>query len=199
MHYVERLHEAGTQPSHGHADEPEAERAAAPHLRHQQEENAMHEHEGTTEHEAFRIPSALKKEHEELHAELVRATKLGGPVGEAAEAVAKALHPHFVKEEEYALPPLGLLPALAEGQVTPDMRAVLRLTDRLRKDMPEMLAEHQAVMAELKKLTEVARAERQHEVVQFAEKLGLHAQTEEQVLYPAALLVGEYVKLRLAP
>jgi hypothetical protein len=31
----------------------------------------------------------------------------------------------------------------------------------------------------------------------FAEKLTLHAQTEEEVLYPAALLVGRYVKLSL--
>jgi hypothetical protein len=32
----------------------------------------------------------------------------------------------------------------------------------------------------------------------FAEKLALHAKTEEDVLYPAAILVGEYLKLKLA-
>jgi hypothetical protein len=31
----------------------------------------------------------------------------------------------------------------------------------------------------------------------FAEKLMLHAKTEEEVLYPAAILVGEYLKLKL--
>jgi hypothetical protein len=31
----------------------------------------------------------------------------------------------------------------------------------------------------------------------FAEKLRLHAETEEQVLYPAAILVGEYVKAHI--
>lgn len=29
------------------------------------------------------------------------------------------------------------------------------------------------------------------------EKLMLHAQTEEEVLYPTALLIGEYLKLKL--
>jgi hypothetical protein len=57
----------------------------------------------------FEIPQSLKSEHRELHDELARATQAGGEIGEAARTVAMVLHPHFVKEEEYALPPLGLL------------------------------------------------------------------------------------------
>jgi hypothetical protein len=62
-------------------------------------------------------PKSLKAEHQELHAELANATKAGGKTGTAAQNVAKALHPHFLKEEEYALPPLGLLQVLAEGRL----------------------------------------------------------------------------------
>jgi hypothetical protein len=40
----------------------------------------------------FIIPSALRTEHEELHDELVCATKKPGNIGEAARAVAKVLH-----------------------------------------------------------------------------------------------------------
>jgi hypothetical protein len=89
------------------------------------------------------IPEALKAEHEELHAELVALTKAPGKVGEAARNVATLLHPHFVKEEEYALPPLGLLAPIAQGGVTPEMRAVLAMTDRLKKDLPHMLVGEQ--------------------------------------------------------
>jgi hypothetical protein len=32
-----------------------------------------------------------------------------GEVGEAAKAVARVLHPRFVDEEGFALPPLGVL------------------------------------------------------------------------------------------
>ena len=56
----------------------------------------------------FEIPESLELEHEELHRQLVHAVKEGGKIGEAAKAVAELLHPHFEKEEEYALPPLGL-------------------------------------------------------------------------------------------
>ncbi|HET7680205.1 MAG TPA: hypothetical protein VFK79_08755 [Xanthobacteraceae bacterium] len=64
----------------------------------------------------FEIPPALKTEHEQLHSELVRATKAGGRTGEAAKAVAKLMHPHFVKEEEYALPPTWPACSLVEGR-----------------------------------------------------------------------------------
>jgi hypothetical protein len=142
----------------------------------------------------FKIPGSLKVEHEELHAELVQATKVEGPVGEAARNVATLLHPHFVKEEEYALSPLGLLGPLATGAVTPAMREVLAMTDRLKAELPEMLAEHRAVVGALQKLIAAAKREDRSEVVRFAEKLMLHAQTEEEVLYPTAILIGEYVR-----
>ena len=48
------------------------------------------------------------------------------------------------------------------------------------------------------KLDDAAKAENKPHIVHFAEKLMLHAQTEEQVLYPAAILVGEVVREKLA-
>ena len=50
----------------------------------------------------FTIPTPLKLEHDELHADLVKATQAGGRVGDAAKMVARVLHEHFVKEEESA-------------------------------------------------------------------------------------------------
>ncbi|HEX2928673.1 MAG TPA: hypothetical protein VHV54_03100, partial [Candidatus Binatia bacterium] len=79
-----------------------------------------------------KIPRPLKLEHEELHEALVQATKTGGKTGEAAKAVAKVLHHHFVKEEEFALPPIGLLSLLARGKIDKKMLGVLAMTDRLK-------------------------------------------------------------------
>ena len=144
----------------------------------------------------FTIPSPLKLEHEELHAELVRATQTGGRVGEAAKGVARVLHDHFVKEEEFALPPIGLLSSLARGEVDDSMKSVFGMTDRLKAELPKMLEEHKAVVAALEKLIVAAEAEKKPEHARFAKKLMLHAQTEEEVLYPAAVLIGEYLKLK---
>lgn len=143
------------------------------------------------------IPHSLKVEHDALHAELVKATQEEGKVGEAARRVARVLHAHFVKEEEYALPPLGLLSRLAQGQVTPDMAAVITMTDKLKAELPTMLAEHQDIVAALNELAGAAGSENKPQYAEFAEKLRLHAQTEEEVAYPTALLIGEYVKLKL--
>ncbi len=144
----------------------------------------------------FAIPHPLKAEHEELHRCLANAARESGKIGEAARAVAKLLHPHFEKEERYALPPLALLAPLAAGKFTPEMAAVLPLTEKLRSNLDEMLAEHRAIVATLKRLVEAANAERMPEYALFAEKLMIHAQSEELISYPAALLIGEYIKLR---
>jgi hypothetical protein len=145
----------------------------------------------------FEIPHSLKVEHEELHAELTEATKAGGIISEAAKGVAEVLHPHFLKEEEYALPPLGLLSVLAQGQIIPEMREALTMTDRLKAELTQMLEEHKAIVVALAILTDAAKKEKKMEYARFAEKLILHAKTEEEVLYPAALLVGEYLRIRL--
>jgi hypothetical protein len=145
----------------------------------------------------FTIPESLKTEHEELHDELAKATHAGGRIGEAATAVAKLMHPHFIKEDEYALPPLGLLAAAATGLVVADMRAVLVLTDKLKADLPNMLEEHRSILSALERLIGAAKEENKPEFARFAEKLMHHAQVEEDVMYPAALLVGEFIRLKL--
>ena len=60
-----------------------------------------------------------------------------------------------------------------------------------------MSGEHKAIVGALEGLLEVAQAQNRPEYVDFAENLMTHAAMEEQVLYPAAVLVGEYLKLRL--
>ena len=145
----------------------------------------------------FIIPRPLKLEHDELHEQLRKATRESGALGEAAIAVAKLMHPHFVKEEEYALPPLGLLPLLAKGKVTPDMAAVLPMTDKLKAELGQMLAEHKSIVDALRNLVDAAKRANKSEHAEFAEKLILHAQTEEEVSYPTAILIGEYLKVKL--
>jgi len=110
-----------------------------------------------------------------------------------AREVARALHPHFVQEEEFALPPLALLAELARGGVTPEMAEVLPMTRRLKAELPAMLAEHEQIVGALDELRAAAKAANLPEYERFAEALTLHAQTEEKVLYPAAILIGEHV------
>jgi len=147
---------------------------------------------------AMDIPEPLKIEHRELHEALSAAARLPDRTGRAAEHVAELLHPHFVAEEEYALPQLGLLSATAAGREPADAREAIALSDRLKANLPRMLEEHKAIVVALEALERAARDEGHADVLRFAGSLKIHAQTEEQVLYPASILVGDYLKLKAA-
>jgi hypothetical protein len=142
------------------------------------------------------VPDLLKSEHEILHATLAQATREAGALGAAAKRVAALLHPHFVKEEQFALPPLALLPRLARGEVTADMEHALTLTERLERELPGMLEDHRAIVGALGELRSVAHAAHRPEYAEFADDLIRHAQTEELLLYPAAIVAGRYIRAR---
>jgi hypothetical protein len=143
------------------------------------------------------IPRSVQTEHDAIHATLKEATGTGGRVGPAAQALAHVLHPHFVREEEIALPPLGLLLRLASGEFTSDMADVLPMTDALKEELPRMLEEHTSIRAAVENLRAAARADQAGKYEQLANDLALHAQTEEELFYPAAILVGEIIRARI--
>ena len=151
------------------------------------------EAETTTE-----IPRSIQTEHEAIHTALLEATQAPGQTGIAARELAQVLHPHFAREEEIALPPLGLLRPLSAGAVLPDavLSEAMTMSEALRSELPRMLKEHDQIRTAVAKLHAAARAERMAKVEQLADQLALHAQTEEEVLYPAAVLVGDIIRER---
>jgi hypothetical protein len=147
---------------------------------------------------AIRVPDSVHAEHEHLHGALQRATTLVGRTGAAAAALATVLHPHFVREEEIALPPLGLLQPLAERRdAGAEFADVLAMTDSLAEELPRMLDEHRAIGDAIDELARAAAMESNAEAAALARQLHFHARTEEEILYPAAILVGEVVRARL--
>ena len=138
-------------------------------------------------------PPSIATEHRELHKTLERASKESGALGAAARELEAALAPHFRREEEIATPPLGLLPKLATGEVTSEMQSVLPMTEALERELPQMLKEHQAIRAAVGKFRAAAEAAKRPEYVRFSDALAAHARQEEEILYPAAILVGRYV------
>jgi hypothetical protein len=142
------------------------------------------------------VPEALRLEHEEMHDALARASHEPGLVGDAAKRLLRILKPHFDKEETFALPPLGMLHQLVRGIHSPEEEAAVIMAWRLREDLDNMLAEHRFIGAALEALLAAATAERRVEYAELANKVLHHMQTEEQVLYPATILVGDYLRGR---
>lgn len=122
----------------------------------------------------------------------------GERVGEAAQALRMVMQPHVEREEKFALPPLNLLPLLSNGEIDYDMNEAVFLADRLKAEMPKMLSEHADILAALTRLDEAARLEVKKQYQGLAAMMKLHLEEEEQVYYPAAMLVGLYLHVKLA-
>lgn len=143
------------------------------------------------------IPQSVRLGHQALRQAVTAATREPGKLGAAAQRVARLLEPHIRREEAFALPPLGLIAEIARGDFTPEMAEVLPYTGWLQDNLKNMLAEHRMLRAALEEFLEAARAAGQLEYASFAAELIHQARLEEEVLYPAAILVGHYVRLRL--
>lgn len=163
-----------------------------------------HEHAATTQPTAAKsvlsTPEAMQTEHHHLHQQLAAALAAGGKTAAAAKKVEAVLSPHFVAEEAYAMPPLSLLPVLAHKQQPTEeqLHAAIAMTDKLRTHYKQMLAEHQEIVKALQSLAKAAKEEHKPQHAEFAEALILHAKHEEQVLYPATLVLGDYLRLKFA-
>ncbi|MNS79680.1 hypothetical protein D3C72_1133400 [compost metagenome] len=72
------------------------------------------------------------------------------------------------------------------------MRWAVPMADRLKAERPKLLAEHQAMRAQIKAL----RATAHPDAVRLSGEIEAHFQEEEALLYPAALLVGQTVRAK---
>lgn len=142
------------------------------------------------------VPSSIKKEHTYLLGQLRKITLLPDSTGNAAKKIYELLQHHFQEEEDYVLPPLGILPSLVNGQQPEEAENVIKLAEKIKSQSTHMNIEHQMLKAYMNELKNAASGENHPEVIEFEKQLTDHATIEEEVLFPAAILVGEYLKLK---
>lgn len=144
------------------------------------------------------IPESLQLREQTIRTALANAGRTGGRTGEAAQVLENILLPHLMRERVDVLQPLALLPRLARGDVTPEMAEVLPQIDKLKSDLHRLHIEHSAILSMIKQLVTAAREEGKSHHVRFARRLLFRAWLDESVFYPAAILIGKYLRLRLA-
>lgn len=141
-----------------------------------------------------KIPKAILHGHENLIIELKNIISFGGEIGEKAKILADEMAPHFKKEEQYALPPLGLLLALSEGQWEINHEEAIKMADNLHIKLAEMTKDHANISKIMNELKLVAEEENNTTVKLFIKNLAIHIELEDEVLYPATILIGNYLK-----
>lgn len=144
----------------------------------------------------MKAPESLAEEHRELFRNLRRLAARGGRTGREVRKLLDLLDPHFEREEQAAMPLLGALKPLSEGVALEGPSEVMSLHERLASEYPQMLEEHRQVKGLIDGVRKTAGKGRQRLALALMDELEHHACVEEEVLYPAALLVGELAEAR---
>jgi hypothetical protein len=136
-------------------------------------------------------PASLRMAHAGLERELARTLELGGLEGIVAGNAAKALRVHFREEEDALLPLMSFMSSLRGGTALPEPEDVQMMTCLLEAAMPGLLEDHRVIKESLGDIAGACRGNEGGRLARFAEMFSIHAGTEEEILYPAALLIGE--------
>ncbi|MGZ5191265.1 MAG: hemerythrin domain-containing protein [Flavisolibacter sp.] len=142
------------------------------------------------------VPSSIKKEHEYLLEKIHKITLFHDSTGLAAVKLNDLMQHHFKEEENLVLPPLGLLPLLTSGKLPEQSKEVIQLCEKLKSQLSHLSVEHQLIKAYMDELMQAAANENHPEIIEFEKELQKHANTEEEVFFPTAILIGEYLKLK---
>jgi hypothetical protein len=148
-----------------------------------------------TEHD---IPQSIRLEHEDSIAQLTKLSKRRAPVGPAAQKALELIKQHQAREAEYILPPLTLLPLLAAGKISPDMKWAVEMADKIKAHREEIFQEHTQITDAMNALLAAADHARDAEAAEYARTAVADSLGDLEIQEPAALLVGEYLRTKLA-
>ncbi len=145
----------------------------------------------------LQAPEPLLEEHRAFHDKLLLVIKTEGKLGNIAMQIDEILTLHFKIEEELAFPPLILMVPLSRDEIVPSMKDALNAIERLKEQLPKLTNDHLEITRKLKDFDTAVRIEKKTEFASFSQELIHHARAEEGILYPAAILIGKYISLKL--
>ena len=122
----------------------------------------------------------------------------GGRIAKAAKRVAELCLPHFEHEEKTVFPVLALLPYLEQGNLRPEMLDVMPLIFNFRAKHDAINDHHQLIVSAIEELLKAAHKEKNREFAEFAYNMRVHEKVEDEVIYPAVVLIGKYLQEKRA-
>ena len=141
-------------------------------------------------------PSSLEEEHKEIHEKLEKIVSSSGDTANMSKQVQFIMQPHFAKEEQLSILVLGALQPYVNGTLTEEARnQAIQISQQFKQEYPTMLEEHKQIVSALDNLENTAMKENRQDVISFIADLKSHAMNEEQVTYPATIIVGELLEL----
>jgi hypothetical protein len=143
------------------------------------------------------IPESLHLEHQVTNEYLTKLSQRPGAIGAEAGKLLGLFKAHMAKEEEYILPPLVLLPALARGQVTPDMTWAIPMSDRVKAEQEQIFQSHVAVVEQAMALELAADNAGDEEVRDWVRSAIIDDMGDLELMEPMSALIGDIIRSKL--
>lgn len=146
--------------------------------------------------EKFTVPKTLRLDHDEIRIALSRASRRTGCVGDAAQRLARIYLPHLDHEEKTIYPAFDLLHEAALSGLRERMAAVFPLVFHYRA-WHDVLDHHRSIHNAVDELHVTLRKEQDSEFAMLGENLRNHERIEEDVMHPAMIWIGHYLREQL--
>ena len=143
------------------------------------------------------IPQSLRVEHEDTLEQLTTLSKRRTAVGAEARKALALFKKHIQREEEYILPPLTLLPDLADGKITPDMKWAIAMADRVKAEREQIFLEHTQITDAMNALATAARQAHDVDALHFAQSAVADSLNDIELLEPMTMVIGDYLRAKL--
>lgn len=140
----------------------------------------------------IKAPKAITHGHSSLCEELGKIIEHYSNLEKQTHSLNEVMTKHFNKEEKYALPPLGLLLTLSEGNWELGEDVIIEMTNALNSHLAELKKEHTEISENILELKAIAEKENYFDLKRFINNLEIHMELEDQVLYPTSILIGNY-------
>jgi hypothetical protein len=147
------------------------------------------------------VPQSIRFEHAAI---IERLTKEAAKSGVSAAIAQKALlliKAHFAKEEEFVFPPLGLLDQITAGETPSDAikKAAIDMIERTKAAKDSLHEDHIQITALMNDLIQAATRVSEPDLIAFAGNVAAHNLGEIEILQPAAVMIGDYLRSKSSP
>jgi hypothetical protein len=143
------------------------------------------------------IPQSLRVEHDHTLEQLGMLSGRKTPVGAEARKALVLFRQHLQREEEFILPPLTLLPQLADGKASPDMKWAIAMAERVKAEREKTYQQHTQITDAMNALAAAARKAHDTEALDFAQGAVADSLNDIELLEPMSIVIGDYLKAKL--
>ena len=142
------------------------------------------------------VPQSISFEHAAIVERLTKEAAKSGVSAAIAQRALILIKAHFAKEEEFVLPPLGLLDQITAGELPTDSvkKAALDMIERAKASKDNLQEDEIQITSIMNELVQAATRADETDLAVFASNVAAHNLGEIEVLEPATLLIGDYLR-----